>query len=761
MINSITIKNVTSYDNVQGANVTELKKVNFFFGNNGSGKSTVAKYLYDLSLDGASDMDFSSCSQVGYDHENHQILVFNEDFIERNFIFRDTQVGIFSLNQQNEEIDTLITAKQAKLQVFQDKIDRYDTRLSNIRGNKEEKFEELKKECFELRKSTLKAFPKIKDLFPHKVTKNNFDAILSTLKMQPLQYITFDMLLEDYKKYYDSELVKIGTTISIELYQSIVDIEVKINDMLQKVIIGNSDVDIAKMIESLQNKKWVEDGIGFLDKSKDLQLCPFCQHKTIDKELIEKFEQYFDESYKIDIQTIETLQTQLKAAYVALESNLDNLVAEYNEDNKVSNFIGIIKEFFNQNLKVIEEKLANSNEKKEIESIASFLESIYEINNLITQNNQDFNNLDMYKKTFFEHIWIYLARESKNDIDVLFGKEDKYIRLFALIEEKILFFKAQIVAIKQEIEDLREQTISTKEAVDNINTILRNSGFDSFQIEEKEQSTNNISEYFLKRDNGQAENVFKTLSEGEKNFIAFLYFYQLCLGVNDLEESEKKKIIVIDDPVSSLDSQVLFIVNSLIQYLIARKGNSRPERKEYKNNSLAQVFILTHNIYFHKEVSLDNKRTCMDRKFCTIQKVNGVSALTANEKPIVNDYFLLWSALNQIKEDITGNPTDKVHNISITNLMRRILESYVNFTGLGSSVWDAIKDIDPEDPVIIICSSLISELQDGSHKVSPLDEIYFTRIMNEEPQKLFDAFELVFDGIGKDHYMIMMGIEEE
>jgi len=641
---------------------------------------------------------------------------------------------------------------------LQNKEGRYDIRLQSIRKNKDENYEDLKKECFERRKATLKAFPKIKDIFPHKVTKNNFDKILEILKIQPLELITFDALLEEYKKYYDSELVKIETIISDEQYQAIINIEMELK-MLQKVIIGNSDVDIAEMIERLKNKKWVEDGIKFLDRSRGLQPCPFCQQETISQEIIEKFEQYFDKSYKIDIQTIEELREKFKSAYTNFESNLNALVSEYNADNKVSNLISDVKDLFNQNLAIIEEKLANSNEKKEVASIAVFLGSIKEINNLIIENNRGFDNLDIHKKVFLEHIWIYLARECKNNIDILFSKEDKYVRLFALIERKISEFKEQVNVLKQEIEDLRTQTISTKEAVENINIILRNSGFDSFEIKEKEQNPNNISEYFLKRDNGQSENVFKTLSEGEKNFIAFLYFYQLCLGVDDLEESEKKKIIVIDDPVSSLDSQVLFIVNSLVQYLIARKGNSKPERKEFKNNTLAQVFILTHNIYFHKEVSFDNKRTCMDRQFYSIRKVNGVSTITINDKPIVNDYFLLRDALNQIKEETMADPVNKTHNISITNLMRRILESYVNFTGLGNSVWDAIKDVDPEDPVIIICSSLISELQDGSHKVSPMDEMYFTRIMNEEPQKLFDVFELVFDGIGKEHYMIMMGIE--
>ena len=115
----------------------------------------------------------------------------------------------------------------------------------------------------------------------------------------------------------------------------------------------------------------------------------------------------------------------------------------------------------------------------------------------------------------------------------------------------------------------------------------------------------------------------------------------------------------------------------------------------------------------------------------------------------------------QIKKNVDENPSDKVHNISIANIMRRILESYVNFTGLGASVWTAVKDSDPEDVVNIICSSLISELQDGSHKVSPLDEMYFTRIANEESQKLFDVFGMIFLEIGKEHYHSMMGIEVE
>jgi wobble nucleotide-excising tRNase len=59
--------------------------------------------------------------------------------------------------------------------------------------------------------------------------------------------------------------------------------------------------------------------------------------------------------------------------------------------------------------------------------------------------------------------------------------------------------------------------------------------------------------------------------------------------------------VVFDDPVSSLDSDILFIVSSLIKALFdeVRQGTAH----------IKQVFVLTHNVYFHKEVTFNARRT--------------------------------------------------------------------------------------------------------------------------------------------------------
>nr|WP_165750433.1 AAA family ATPase [Cellulophaga sp. Z1A5H] len=121
MIESILLKNIASYDQ-NGIEITDLKKVNFFFGANGSGKSTIAKYLHNLSKNTTDrTADFDDCGNNGYDQVNHQILVYDENFVDENFNRNTVLKGVFSLNQTNDTIDRQIAIKQTVIQNLADK----------------------------------------------------------------------------------------------------------------------------------------------------------------------------------------------------------------------------------------------------------------------------------------------------------------------------------------------------------------------------------------------------------------------------------------------------------------------------------------------------------------------------------------------------------------------------------------------------------------------------------------------------------------
>ena len=108
MISRLVIKNVASY-NATGVDIDTNKKINFFFGYNGSGKSTIAKYLHNITLPTIEQSpDFADCSQIGYDPLSQTILVYDEEFKKENFILKDEQRGIFSLNKTNDAVDKQI-----------------------------------------------------------------------------------------------------------------------------------------------------------------------------------------------------------------------------------------------------------------------------------------------------------------------------------------------------------------------------------------------------------------------------------------------------------------------------------------------------------------------------------------------------------------------------------------------------------------------------------------------------------------------------
>jgi len=344
----------------------------------------------------------------------------------------------------------------------------------------------------------------------------------------------------------------------------------------------------------------------------------------------------------------------------------------------------------------------------------------------------------------------------QSDIEIFAEKEIKYQRIIIRANQLIGDYESKGLAAKQTIETLRGQTVSTKDAVDNINLILKSTGFEGFEVAEKD-TVNNISQYYLKRNGSTDENpVFRSLSEGEKNFISFLYFFQLCVGTDDIENnSTKKKIIVIDDPVSSLDSQSLFVVSTLVHQLILRKGNNpKADKKLFKNTNVLQVFVLTHNLYFYKEASFEKRSICTDFWHYRITKTNNISGILGSyNRTVFDDYSLLWQTLKEINGNL---PADSSLNIVIANTMRRVIESFVNFIGLGKDSWGAVLNENAEEPSYYIKCSFISTINDESHKVTALDSIYYQKIINEQPQLLFDIFKEIFISIGKEHYELMM-----
>jgi len=752
MITSINIKNVATYNVTTGVQIDELKKVNFFFGFNGSGKSTIAKYLRDISLDMSERKDhFNECTNTGYDDSLHQILTFNEEFIEHNFRKNPDFKGVFSLNETNEFIDLQISAEEKNIEDYSSVIEKYKDKKTLIENDKKTKYEALLSHCWNQR-STFSTFSKI-NLNYSGSKPNHLSELRRVLQLEQVTPTSLKKLTEDYQTFFESDLKELDITVDTKSYFAIRRIEVKLDNLLQEVIIGNESVDIAGLIQVLNSRTWVEQGTKLMDAKS--AICPFCQKETIDADLRIQFEAYFDETYKTKIAAIEALKVLYQARTEEFLQRLITIQDVYNPDNVVSNLVVFFASMFRENIDIIDAKIESSNEVKSITSIKTKKLNLSDVMAGIKSGNQAFIDSASNQKNLIEKIWYYMAAASKGEIQTYDERLKKYSRIIAKCDDGETSYKKKIDTSREAIETLRSQTVNTKEAVGNINMILKNTGFEGFVIEEKEK-INNISNYTLKRPNSNNTNpVFDTLSEGEKNFISFLYFHQLCLGTDDLQNNgTKKKLIVIDDPVSSLDSQALFIVSTLIQSMIRRKGEDKTNRKLLKNTGITQMFIFTHNFYFYKEVSFEKRHLCTDYWHFKITKHNDQTTITGDyNRSVFDDYSLMWKTIKEIRDSVPNSPS---LNIMISNSMRRIIESYVNFVGYGKESWASLLNDDANDPTYYIKCAFISTINDESHKVSAMDSTYYQKLTTEQPKLLFDTFASIFKVIGKDHYEMMM-----
>lgn len=402
----------------------------------------------------------------------------------------------------------------------------------------------------------------------------------------------------------------------------------------------------------------------------------------------------------------------------------------------------IISERLSNNLRILNEKVNESSRSLKINPIGDVIsqinELIIEANEKINEHNNIVINSENEKKKLNSEIWLFIIKEIQSEIEKynksIKGFSDGISSLITKISEK----EDEKTKKEHEIKELAVKLTSIQPTVDGINSMLRNFGFNGFSL----KISDNKRGYQLIRNTGE---IAKNLSEGEKTFITFLYFYHLLRGGTDDNGITADRVVVFDDPISSLDSDILFIVSTLIRNLLLDAENG--------NGYIKQIFVLTHNVYFYKEITfvkrIPNHQKLKTykpwkKKFWIIRKHNMLSTIEGydDRNPINTSYELLWSEVR--KQDLSN------HNLP--NTMRRILENYFHIWG-GVELDELpqkFSDIQEQR----LCEMLLYWANAGSHSLD--DEQYFA--MNDDTiRKFLDVFKKIFIETQQiAHYEMMM-----
>ena len=736
MLEGYKLSNVATYDK-NGISVTDLKPVNFFYGANGCGKTTTSDFLADLH-----NPKYKSCSVSWKNGVPLRTLVYNKKFRDLNFRPSGDISGVFTLGEASVEEQALVAEKSKKLSEISDNLATKKKTLEAKLGEKEDFDSSFAEECWDVQK-------KYKDDFKAALRgsmrgKNSFRDNVMERKFK-MPHGVKDLSHQQLKEKGETLLGKKPEALSIvpELNENGL-LKIERYEIWKKVIIGQKDVEIAGLIEHLGNNDWVISGLKYVDG----ETCPFCQKSTIDDQFLKQISDYFDTSFQKNTEIVAELAEQYEHEATRYLDSLSRTIYSAENDEKtklnltaIKSAAQLLERQLTANTTSIQTKIEKPSAGIELidntETFQTINTIIDEANKFIVQHNKIVNDFNNEQLDYFHEVWAFIIQELSTNISNHEKRSLGLEKAINGINKVIKDQQKQEKALREELKELSKNTTSVQPTVDEINRMLQAYGFVNFKIV---PSVDNANNYSLQRENGEL--ALDTLSEGEVTFITFLYFIQLAKGGTTRENVVGDRILVIDDPISSLDSNILFIVSTIIKNVI----------NEVKDGShIKQLLLFTHNVYFHKEASFQGGRSngCNKTNYWILRKKNNTTNIQAygQNNPIESSYELLWKEISE---------PEKLSLTTVQNTMRRILENYFKILGRYSDNDIVEKFTDNEEKQM--CKSLLYWINDGSHCIP--DDLFIEN-QDQSMEGYLHIFKKVFEYSGHiSHYNMMMGIPQ-
>ncbi len=257
-----------------------------------------------------------------------------------------------------------------------------------------------------------------------------------------------------------------------------------------------------------------------------------------------------------------------------------------------------LEQAYQRNKLRIDEKLASPSALIVIEDLSVLMDSvsvqIVSINAAISEHNRKAENYQLERKALEQRL---LGHIRKLATDTIINHDEQLAELAEKSAKLTASQKAIEVQLNTLIETIRDKSsliVNTQETIERINHSLNSLGITGFHIAPYDDR----DDYRLVREGESSDTpVFGSLSEGEKTLIAFLYFLETCTGRKSRDDDDqRKRLIVIEDPISSLSQNYVFEIASLIQHQVIRAKIAE------------KVIILTHSLFFFQELLLSAER---------------------------------------------------------------------------------------------------------------------------------------------------------
>jgi len=678
-----------------GKDTPDFVRFNLIYGWNKSGKTTLSRAFvacekktikftqyhqdgeFEIKTDGGSSINHSNCQNC-----TKQIRVFNKDFIEDNVSFdpANSSNPIVYVSEEDIESNKKLKELQSKIAPLAQK---YESAQEDRRKSEkaEDDFRISTAQTIKNIVGNLRINDKYRDYH-----KGNVKKTIEEIGIGNFTKLS-DKDFEEKKKLISSDSLNSQTPLAKYNFpfsyngkniKNFSEIFSEISKLLKRKIIAET---IDRFKDDPELNKWAQHGFE-LHKTKDeKKKCLFCQNE-FSVGFLDTLSKHFSNDY-------EKLQNDIDSFIKSLEGLKRDKVVEKNQElyadlqdkykdnvKELNKIIGELGKWVDEAIKRLKEKYDNllvevKNPQSPKDFSALYDEKVEQINVIIKERNTKVENHEQEVKQAKEEL-------EKHLIAVAIDEQD-YSKIKSEFDKSIEAEKEAKKAVDengQEISRLEKETSNIGKAVKKINRHLEEFfGRKEIQLELDDSKKG----YIIKRDGDVAHN----LSEGEKNAIAFSYF---IVKTQEKGFKVKEGIIVIDDPISSFDSNFIYHCFSLI-------------KNHFKNAK--QLIISTHNFEFFNLV-----KDWFEQKNRKVESYNKKITNESDKKPIPCEYFMIENVIvndkrcasivpleetlrefkseyhflfSRLNKFIPEGAPDYADFYTIGNIARRFLEIYVNF----------------------------------------------------------------------------------
>lgn len=671
MLNQVKkIKNLGVFDNYAApAEIPAFSRFNVVYGENGSGKTTFSRLLACLEAGEHPDypnLEYAIESQSGtFTHGTRyarKVRVFNSDYVDANIGRLDGPLRhILILGEENKALANELKSEIETRDTRNARIQAIDSELSNLGNSKGRLFSQIAKTIGEATSgATLRSYRKP-------------DAESAFANLENAQSLS------------DDELKVHRTTVRQEQMEIISPVKVPAvigTDKDALTLAGDaiprarafsmrsaqSNV-IERLVQNADISAWVEEGVH-IHSSHEHDRCEFCDQPLPADRLKALVEHFSVEDQKLK-EEIDSERDMLDEIISALSSiDLPDRLAFYAEmraeyDDAARMFEDEISQLKN-NLRKVDGALAEKQTRRttayQIDinaDIAPTKAALAAITAIISRHNQKSASFDEEKTRARNAIEQHYLLSIQDQISEIGGEIDTLEAETTLLRDggEELPDTRSLEEISQSVIDKQAQVSSAHAGGDDLTKHLKQFlGRTDLRFESGDDG------YRVLRRGKPA----KRLSEGEKNAIAFLYF---LVQLRDRDFDIAEGVVVIDDPISSLDASAIYQAFSFLK-------NEAQGAK--------QLFILTHNFEFLrllinwlKNIPGPKSDKTYSMVLCAETEDRRSARLASLDRLLIDhatEYHYLFKVLHTFKSD--GTIMGCYH---VPNIARKVLETFLDF----------------------------------------------------------------------------------